>query len=107
MSNLPPKMDPDDALKDGPPGYVVKADGSGIPGWAVEGGGASGTNSYHHSQGIASNVWDITHNLGFMPNVVVEDSAHTMIEGGIINYISVNRLTITFSAVFGGDAYLS
>jgi hypothetical protein len=100
-------MDPDDALKDGPPGYVVKADGSGIPQWAVEGGGASGTNSYHHSQGPAASVWLITHNLGFMPNVTVEDSAHTVIEGGYIEYISANQLSITFSAAFSGDAYLS
>jgi hypothetical protein len=105
MANLPPKMDPDDALKNGPPGYVVKADGGGIPQWAVESGGSGG--SYHHSQGIASNIWDIIHNLGFFPNVVVEDSAHNMIEGGIINYINGNHLTITFNAVFGGDAYLS
>jgi hypothetical protein len=42
-----------------------------------------------------------------MPNVTVEDSAHNVIEGGIIDYISGNQLSITFSAAFSGDAYLS
>lgn len=107
MANLPPKMDPDDALKDGPPGYVVKAGVAGVPDWAPEGGGASGLSSYQHHQAIASNVWDIQHNLGFFPNVMVEDSAHTMIEGGAVQHIDANHLTITFSAVFGGDAHLS
>jgi hypothetical protein len=107
MSNLPPKMFPEDALKDGPPGYVVKADGSGIPHYAPEGGGAGGTNSFHFSQGIASATWDIVHNLGFKPNVTVEDSAHTVIEGAGIDHIDANHLTLTFSAPFSGDAYLS
>lgn len=107
MSNLPPKMDPDDALKNGPPGYVVKAGVTGVPDWQPEGGGAGGTSSFVWSQGPASAVWDITHNLGFKPNVTIEDSAHNVIEGGIINYVDNNRLTVTFSAAFSGEAYLS
>jgi hypothetical protein len=107
VANITPKMNPQDILKDGTPGYVVKADTGGHPAWQPEGGGASGTNSYHHSQGPAASTWLITHNLGFMPNVTVEDSAHNVIEGGIIDYISGNQLSITFSAAFSGDAYLS
>lgn len=107
MASLPPKMNPEDILKDGPVGYVVKAGTDGTPEWQPEGGGASGTNSFHYSQGPATNFWDITHNLGFFPNVTVEDSAHNIIEGGIIDYVSGNRLTILFNAPFSGDAYLS
>lgn len=107
MSNLPPKMDPDDALKNGPPGYVVKAGGDGTPDWQPEGGGASGTNSFHFNLGIASATWDIVHNLGFKPNVTVEDSAHTVIEGAGIQHVDNNHLILTFSTAFSGDAYLS
>lgn len=108
MSNLPPKMNPEDALKDGiTPGLVVKAGIDGTPAWLPEGGGAGGTSSYHHSQGIASATWDIVHNLGFKPNVTVEDSAHTVIEGAGIEHIDNNHLILTFSVPFSGDAYLS
>ncbi len=105
MASIPPKMDPDDALKDGPPGYVVKAGLDGTPGWGVE--SAAGGTFYSHHQGSASAHWVIPHNLGFKPNVQVEDSAHTNIEGGAITHVDANNLTIDFSAPFSGDAFLS
>lgn len=70
--------------------------------------GASGvqTVAYKHTQTIASNTWNITHNLNFFPNVTVQDSAGTICEGEIV-YTSVNALTLTFSGSFAGVAYLS
>lgn len=62
--------------------------------------------SYVHNQGVASATWVITHNLGFYPNVIVEDSGGTTVEGEVV-YNSANQLTLTFSAPFGGIAYLS
>jgi hypothetical protein len=62
--------------------------------------------AYHHRQGIASNTWVIAHNLGFYPNVTTMDSAGSITEGEIV-YNSVNQLTVTFSAPFSGNAYLS
>lgn len=62
--------------------------------------------AYHHTQGISSAVWNITHNLGWYPNVTVQDSGNSIVEGEI-TYTSSNTLTVTFSGAFRGDAYLS
>ena len=80
-----------------------------IPGSAGSGTGGSGTNlvvSYLHIQSVSSDTWNITHNLGFYPNVTFQDSAGTIIEGEL-NYTTRNTLIATFSAAFSGKAYLS
>ena len=45
----------------------------------------------------AVSVWDITHNLNKYPSVSVVNTANEIIVGAV-EYISVNRLTITFRA---------
>lgn len=62
--------------------------------------------NYSHTQSVSSATWTITHNLGFRPAVSVVDSGGNHVIGDV-NYISVNALTISFSAPFGGSAYLS
>jgi len=62
--------------------------------------------SYIHTQGVASNTWVINHNLGFYPNLTVQDSAGTIYEGEIA-YTTLDSLTVTFSSSFSGKAYLS
>jgi len=62
--------------------------------------------SYEHTQGVASNSWAISHNLGFKPNVTVVDSAGNIVEGEIA-YTNSNSLTVSFSAAFSGKAYIS
>ena len=62
--------------------------------------------AYHHTQGVSSAVWNITHNLGWQPNVTVQDSGGSVVEGEI-SYTSTNALTVTFSGAFSGKAYLS
>lgn len=62
--------------------------------------------AYTHTQGVASNTWTITHNLGFYPNLTVQDSAGTIYEGEI-TYTDSGSLTVTFSSAFSGKAYLS
>lgn len=74
----------------------------GIPGTS----GLEKVVSYTHTQGVVSNIWYITHNLGFYPNITVVDSGGTIYEGEI-DYVSVNAVTLTFSAAFSGKAYLS
>lgn len=70
------------------------------------GGGAVAGASYVYNQGSPAATWVITHNLGIRPNVTIEDSAGTTVEGEIV-YDSINQLTLTFSAAFSGVAYLS
>jgi hypothetical protein len=106
MANLPPKMAPQDALLAGTPGDIVKVGVDGIPRYLPEGGGAGGATFYQHSQTVLSNTWVITHNLGFRPNVTVEDSGGSVVEGGI-TYDSINQLTIDFLVAITGTAFLS
>lgn len=62
--------------------------------------------SYQHTQEVASDTWNITHNLGFYPNITVQDSAGTTVEGEIV-YQSANAVQLNFAATFSGTAYLS
>ena len=62
--------------------------------------------SYIHVQNTSSNVWTINQSLGYYPSVSALDSAGTQVEGDI-TWTSANSLTVTFSAAFGGVAYLS
>lgn len=57
-------------------------------------------------QSSAAATWSITHNLGKFPSVSIVDSGNTVVYGDIV-YTSENALTITFSAAFGGKAYLN
>jgi len=62
--------------------------------------------SYHHIQGSASSVWEITHNLNFYPNVTTMDSAGAICEGEIL-HLNRNTVRVTFTSSFSGEAYLS
>ena len=62
--------------------------------------------AYTHTQGVASATWIVNHNLGFYPNLTVQDSAGTIYEGEI-SYTNSDSLTVTFSSAFSGKAYLS
>ena len=62
--------------------------------------------SYKHTQNSSSNIWLITHNLRFLPNVTVFDSAGNTVEGNVV-HTSINALTIEFSSAISGYAVLS
>ena len=64
------------------------------------------TVAYHHYQGIVSANWVVNHNLGWYPNVTVQDSTGTTVEGNV-TYTNAKSLTISFAFAFSGDAYLS
>lgn len=61
---------------------------------------------YTHNQGSSSSTWIITHNLGYFPSVTVVDNGNNVVIGDV-SYVSVNQVSISFSASFGGKAYLS
>lgn len=62
--------------------------------------------NYTHLQGIPSATWAVVHNLNFYPNVMVFTSAGDEVEGAV-QHVDTNNMIITFSAGFGGTAYLS
>lgn len=61
---------------------------------------------YTHNQGTSSSTWTITHNLGYYPSVTVVDNGNNVVIGDV-SYVSVNQVSVSFSASFGGKAYLS
>ena len=78
----------------------------GVQGPVGPSGAGAQTLAYAHTQGSASDTWVIAHNLNFMPNVTVQDSAGNIVEGEI-TYTNTNSLTVSFASAFSGKAYLS
>lgn len=64
------------------------------------------TQNFEFIQDTEATIWDIQHNLGFNPNVRLEDSDGTDIVGSV-EHLSANRLKITFNQAVAGKAYLS
>jgi len=61
---------------------------------------------YVHTQTVPSNVWTISHNLGFIPNITVVDSFERVVEGSY-EYLNATTVRLTFDGSFSGKAYLS
>jgi hypothetical protein len=70
----------------------------------VTGGG--GEAHYAHTQSTPEAVWEVTHNLGKKPSVIVVDSADTVVMGEI-EYINLNSVRLTFVGAFSGKAYFN
>ena len=62
--------------------------------------------SYVHTQGVATLIWTINHNLNYYPNVSIVDSSGSVVIGDIV-YINTNTIIASFSGAFSGLAYLS
>lgn len=86
----------------GPTGPAGPAGPAGPPGAA-----GAAPQAYVHVQDVPAATWVIVHNLGYYPNVRVEDSAGADIEGGDVANVDLNTLTVSWSVAFGGTAYLS
>jgi hypothetical protein len=61
---------------------------------------------YVHTQSIPSAVWNVSHNLGFVPNVTVVNSFGEVVEGSY-TYTSNTAVELTFDGSFSGKAYFS
>lgn len=57
-------------------------------------------------QAIASNVWEITHNLNKRPNITLVDSTGREFEA-IKDYINDNQVIVTLESATTGFAYLN
>jgi len=62
--------------------------------------------SFTFTPADARETWNITHNLGYQPNVMVVDSFGTEFYGTVL-YTNTNSLTITFTSAVYATAYLS
>ena len=61
---------------------------------------------FKFSQRVASDTWQVKHNLNKYPSVTVVDSAENVVVGDI-EYIDENNLVITFTGGFVGTAYMN
>lgn len=57
-------------------------------------------------QGVPAVTWDITHNLDKFPSITVVDTANTTVMGSY-EYITKNRVILSFSNPFAGKAFLN
>lgn len=86
-----------------PDGTYFRRDGDQVIGISL----APGEDAYYlHTQGVASAVWVIPHNLGKYPAVTVVNSADDEVEGAL-HYDSVNQVTVSFNGAFTGRAFCS
>jgi hypothetical protein len=83
----------------GPQGEPGPIGPQGIP-------GLSGDTTYRHVQNAASDTWVIAHNLGKRASVTVVDSSGRTVVGQVA-YDSDNQVTVYFSVLFAGEAYLN
>lgn len=60
--------------------------------------------TYVHSQKIASDTWNVKHDLNKFPSVSVVDSANTLVVCDI-DYINENELVVRSKAPFSGTCY--
>ena len=61
---------------------------------------------FEFTQGVPSATWDITHNLSKFPSITVVDTANTTVVGSY-EYITKDRVILSFSSPFAGKAYLN
>lgn len=62
--------------------------------------------TFTYEQGVASDTWTITHNLGRKPSVVVVDSADNVFYPAV-QYIDLNTVVVTMNGATTGKAYLN
>lgn len=82
------------------------AEAVGSSGGENSGNGGGGDITYIHTQMTAAKIWTVTHNLGKFPSVSVVDSAGSAVIGDV-EYLDKDCVRISFSAAFGGHAYLN
>lgn len=68
--------------------------------------GIEGDKHFLFVQSIASDVWEIKHDLNKYPSVTAVDSADSVVIGDV-TYIDENNVRLTFSGAFSGKAYLN
>ena len=61
--------------------------------------------AYIHTQGSASTLWTINHNLGYFPSTTVFNTGGQQVDCGIVN-VTTNQVQVSFSTAIAGTARL-
>ena len=91
-------------ILDSATGITYRVAGTDVNGWVFAEFG--GDKSFEFIQGISTDFWEVQHDLGKLPSVIVHDSSGNEVMGSV-DYVDNNNLTITFSAPFKGTAILN
>lgn len=89
-------------------GQVLSADSGEATGlaWVSPSSGGGSGGYYEHSQTSPASTWNITHGLGYKPNVAVEDSDGNLCDA-IVTWPTTNTVQVQLSATTSGKAHLS
>lgn len=87
-------------------GASISSASGGEPGPVGPTGPAGASETYVHTQVVASDTWTIEHNLGYFPAVTLVDSAGTVFVGSL-QYPDVDTVIATFNGATSGKAYCS
>jgi hypothetical protein len=91
-----------------PGSYQFDVDGLLIPFTVAPGGDLPSSGRYVHTQSAPAALWNVSHNLGTKPNVVlVVDSDPTEPVITDVFYTDDNHLTVEWPSPESGKAYLS
>ena len=66
----------------------------------------TGDKNFVHEQAVASDIWEVTHNLNKKPSITVVDSAENVVTGAY-EYIDNNNVVLKFNSAFVGKAYFN
>lgn len=66
----------------------------------------SSDKNYLHIQDVASDTWNITHNLNKFPSVTVVDSGNSEVIGDVV-HVDLNNLVVKFNGAFTGRAFIN
>ena len=89
-----------------PLGNEVVIGPAGPPGPPGPPGPSGASLQYVHTQSVASDTWEITHDLDKYPSVTVVDSGGNVVVGDV-RYIDTSNIVVTFRGAFSGVAYLN
>lgn len=64
------------------------------------------TCGFIYDQAVASDTWEINHQLGRFPSVTIVDTSGNKVMADV-QYIDANNITISFTNAFAGKAYLN
>lgn len=68
--------------------------------------GVDANSNYVHDQIAAATVWNVAHPLNKKPSVMIVDSGDNVVIGDIA-YVDNSHITISFTTLFSGKAYLN
>ena len=65
-----------------------------------------GDKTFVYEQAVASDIWEVTHNLDKKPSITVVDSAENVVIGAY-EYLDNSKVRLKFNSAFVGKAYLN